>query len=253
MAEIEKTIADYTQLKQLVNNELFTMSESLIKTLENSLVIAIYSLSEQLLKNTIYKILEVQFDIDQQTPKDRYILGQMPPERYPVTPTIERILAEMKFYYPKFELYTPSIVMNYKDSYVKLVKARHDYAHANNHTQNIDFDSAKKFVEYLNFQYNDINNGNYISKIKSLYNLLNKFVDKEHFRNFYPHYEAKSNEINELVNELDTLYNSDESYDIDYLNDIYEPLREGYTILLNITEESFSEDIEKFKNCIADI
>ncbi|NYS33240.1 hypothetical protein HZZ02_05530 [Streptococcus danieliae] len=256
LTEIEKTIGDYTQLKQLENNGLFLISKHLLKTIESSLVIAIYSLSEQMLKNKIYRVLEVQFEEENQTPKDMYILKQMPPDRYAVTPNLRRIKQELELYYPQFELYTPKIVTDYKESYEKLVAARHDYAHANYHTENIDFESAKKFVEYLNVQYDDIDNYNYIHKIKHFYSLLNRFTREKNnkdFQTFESYFEVKSGEVESVVTEIEDLYSSDDCYDIDYLNDIYEPLKESYRILVNITEESFSDDIEEFKILFTDI
>lgn len=255
LSEIEKSIADYTQLKHFASGELglISISENLIKTIENSLVIAIYSLSEQLLKDKIYRVLQVRFDKNEQTPKDKYILRQMPPERYPVTPDLIRIKNELKLYYPNFTLYTPKIISNYRESYKNLVKARHDYAHANNHTQNIDFDAAKKFVEYLKLQYDDIDHQNYILKIKSVYTFLESYKNKENFQNFKGHFENKSKSIENLVEEIENLYNNDSRYDLDYLNDIYEPLKECYIILKNITEESFFDDIEEFKELFATI
>ncbi|MGT2963926.1 hypothetical protein [Streptococcus acidominimus] len=253
--EIEKLIVGYTQLKQLASSELsfISISENMIKTIENSLVIAIYSLSEQLLKDKIYRVLSVRFDTNEQTPKDKYILKQMPPERYSVTPTLSRIRQELRIYYPSFTLYMPKIISNYKTSYENLVNARHDYAHANNHTQNIDFDAAKKFVEYLKLQYDDIDYQNYILKIKKLYTYLKHYNNKDTFQNFKGHFENKSDEIEHLVVEIEELYNDDARYDLDYLNDIYEPLKEVYTILKGITEESFSDDIEEFKELFTTI
>ncbi|HGA1202073.1 TPA: hypothetical protein ACIRG0_001636, partial [Streptococcus suis] len=52
--QIEEMLSGYNQLKQLAGNPLIQISQNLTKTLESSLVVAIYSLSEQLLKYSIY-------------------------------------------------------------------------------------------------------------------------------------------------------------------------------------------------------
>ena len=79
MEEIDSSIASYNSLKKLRDDEnpLVLISSNLIKLIESSIVIAIYSLSEQLLKSTIYKILEVDFSEDTQTYKDKFILDKM--------------------------------------------------------------------------------------------------------------------------------------------------------------------------------
>ncbi|HEL1986342.1 TPA: hypothetical protein TY283_001723, partial [Streptococcus suis] len=41
--QIEEMLVGYTQLKQLADNSLIQISPNLIKTLESSLVVAIYS------------------------------------------------------------------------------------------------------------------------------------------------------------------------------------------------------------------
>ena len=148
ISEINNDLAQYNQLKQLssMEFEIVSIPESLINTVENALVVAIYSLSEQLLKNRIYTILDVEFEEENQTHKDKYVLKQMDPDSHPVTPSLDRITAELRTFYPKFKLYTPCVVEAYVKAYKSLLDARHKYAHANRHTQDIDFGYALKFI-----------------------------------------------------------------------------------------------------------
>lgn len=229
VAEIELNLQGYVQLKQLSENSLVLISDGLIKTLENALVISIYSLSEQLLKDTVYSILEVTFEEDSQTHKDRYILKQMDPNKYPMTPTIDRINSELKIYFPEFKLYFPDIVSDYKSAYKQLLNARHDYAHANNHTEDIDFGNALKFIQYLKVHYQELRSEDrYITKMLELAKLLKKFERKNTIQEFQNFLIGKRANIDLLIDDIKTLSNEEDKYDIDYLNDIFEQIIDVY-------------------------
>ncbi|WP_171019064.1 MULTISPECIES: hypothetical protein [Streptococcus] len=49
------------------------------------------------------------------------------------------------------------------------------------------------------------------------------------------------------IDQIEELYSSDEKYDIYYLNEIYESLKEAHDMLDDIQEDTFQEDIQKFK------
>lgn len=95
-------------------DSLFLVPSNLIKLIESSIVVAIYSLSEQLLKSTIYKILEVDFSEDTQTYKDKFILDKISPEKHPITPDIDRIIKELKIYNNKLNMKIPKVVIDIK-------------------------------------------------------------------------------------------------------------------------------------------
>lgn len=246
LEDIERAIVDYTWLKQSMGGPI-SFSDTLIKTIENSIVISIYSLSEQLLKDKIYSILQVRFNDEEQSPKDKYILNQIPPEKHPITPDLDRIKKELKIFYPEFKLYLPKIVDNYKNSYVQLVKARHDYAHANNHTANIDFDAAKRFVEYLKLQYDDI----IANEISNIGILEKKLLDLREIENFQ-HLSSKQTEIEEIRNLVDTIDLLDDEYFIDYIKEVFDSLKDAFNIIDTASEAGFKEDISNFRNALTD-
>lgn len=246
LQDIEQSIADYTQLKQMSEtSSLISISPNLIKTIENSLVIAIYSLSEQLLKDKIYNILQVRFIAEEQSSKDKYILKQMPPERYPITPDLDRIRKELRVFYPEFKLYFSKINKDYKDSYVKLIKARHEYAHANNHTSDLDFDAAKRFVEYLKLHYDDIEVGN-INKLETLEKKIFNLCKSSG----YLHFESQKQTINDCFNRIKEL---EDSYFISYIDDVYSFLSEIVDDMNNVTEKYFQEEIEEIKDKLQNV
>ena len=49
------------------------------------------------------------------------------------------------------------------------------------------------------------------------------------------------------VDQIEELYSSEEKYDIYYLNEIYESLKEANDMLDDIQEDTFQADIQKFK------
>lgn len=49
------------------------------------------------------------------------------------------------------------------------------------------------------------------------------------------------------VDQIEELYSSEKKYDIYYLNDIYESLREAHDMLDDIQEDTFQDDFQKFK------
>ena len=226
LEDIERAIVDYTWLKQSMGGPI-SFSDTLIKTIENSIVISIYSLSEQLLKDKIYSILQVRFNDEEQSPKDKYILNQIPPEKHPITPDLDRIKKELKIFYPEFKLYLPKIVDNYKNSYVQLVKAR--------------------FVEYLKLQYDDI----IANEISNIGILEKKLLDLREIENFQ-HLSSKQTEIEEIRNLVDTIDLLDDEYFIDYIKEVFDSLKEAFNIIDTASEAGFKEDISNFRNALTD-
>lgn len=240
--QIEEMLVGYTQLKQLADNSLIQISPNLIKTLESSLVVAIYSLSEQLLKYSIYSILEIEFEEARKTAKDKFILKHMPIENFPITPTLDRIKKEIKVYSLAFKLFLPVSCENYKNAYIELLNARHEFAHANNHTDNIDFSNALKFIEYLKLQYEEFEGQGYINKICLLSELLAKFKKIDNYQGFENLYRSEESNMATLLGEIDEIYNSNVKYDIDYLNDIQDVLKDIYEAFQFINEDNFASD-----------
>lgn len=246
---IENSIASYNQLKQLSTQAsgFITISDSLLDNLGSSLVVAIYSLSEQLLKDTIYKLLEVDFKEETQSFKDKFILKQIPPESHPITPDLDRIKSELKIFDSNFKLYLPKITDTYKKAYIKLIQARHDYAHGNIHTEGIEYTDALRFVEYLNIHYSEIIEGNYIKVIQDYGKSLIKLKIHTDYQQFACHKETITTSLSMYVDQIEELYSSEKKYDIYYLNDIYESLREAHDMLDDIQEDTFQEDIQKYR------
>lgn len=242
MIEIEQNLQGYTQIKQLSENPLVSVSEGLVKTLENALVVSVYSLSEQLLKDTVYSILDVTFEEEDQTHKDRYILKQMEPSKYPMTPTIDRIRSELRVYSSNFKLYMPEIVRDYKEAYIQLLNARHEYAHANNHTENIDFRNALKFIQYLKVHYQEFDQRDgYIAKLKELVDILKKINNKDTLQTFKTFLSGSQNSIDQLISEIEQLSDREDKYDIEYLNDIFNQIIDIYENLSLAPDENSVE------------
>lgn len=257
MEEIDNSISAYNELKQ---SSFISASDNLKKIIENSIVIAIYSLSEQLLKDTIYKILEVDFSQANQTYKDKFILDKMPPKTYSITPDIARIKNELRVYNKEFDIKVPKIVSQYKDEYEKLIKARHKYAHGNKHTQDIDFDYAKKFVEYLRVEYEDLVEGNSIVsdmfKLKTELNKLLKHNCKDAFKHHYENHKDKLDENSSFIRDK---IDSNPIYDIDYIDILYislEKILEGLENIYQnneyIQDDSFEKDMNSLKQELSD-
>lgn len=248
MEEIDNSISAYNELKQ---SSFISVSDNLKKIIENSIVIAIYSLSEQLLKYTIYKILEVEFSQNAQTYKDKFILDKMPPKTYSMTPDIVRIKNELRVYNKGFDIKVPKIVSQYKDEYEKLIKAQHKYAHGNKHTQDIDFDYAKKFVEYLRVEYEDlVEENSIVSDMFKLKTELNKLLKHNCKDGFKHHYESHKDKLAENSSFIRDKIDSNPIYDIDYIDVLYTSLVKIFAELENIylsieyvTDNSFKEDM----------
>lgn len=246
---IENSIASYNQLKQLSTQAsgFITISDSLLNNLGSSLVVAIYSLSEQLLKDTIYKLLEVDFKEETQSFKDKFILKQITPESHPITPDLDRIKSELKIFDSNFKLFLPKITETYKEAYMNLIQARHDYAHGNIHTEGIEYTDALRFVEYLNIHYSEIIEGKYIKDIQDYSKKLEKLKNHTDYQQFTFHKGQIAPSLSMYVDQIEELYSSEEKYDIYYLNEIYESLKEANDMLDDIQEDTFQDDIQKFK------
>lgn len=247
MEEIDRSISAYNELLQ---SSFISASDNLKKIIENSIVVAIYSLSEQLLKDTIYKILEVDFSQNTQTYKDKFILKKMPLNS-PMTPDIDRIMTELKVYYSEFVLKVPNVVSQYEVEYKKLVDARHKYAHGNKHTQNIDFDYAKKFVEYLRAEYEGlVQKDSVVLHIFALKEQLDKLLKISCKKNFMNYYQKCKDKLENCNNSIRDKIDNNEIYDIDYIDNLYAPLEYTFKKLENIyngneyvTDDSFKEDM----------
>lgn len=244
--EIEQNLQGYTQIKQWSENSLVSVSEGLVKTLENALVVSVYSLSEQLLKDTVYSILDVTFEEEEQTHKDRYILKQMEPSKYPMTPTFDRIQAELRVYASHFKLYMPNIVKDYKDAYLQLLNARHEYTHVNNHTENIDFRNALKFIQYLKVHYQEFDQRDgYMAKLNELVDTLKKINKKDTLQTFRTFLIGAQSRIDQLIRDIEQLSDREDRYDIEYLNDIFNQIIDIYENLPLAPDENsvdYSED-----------
>jgi hypothetical protein len=254
--EIEKDLLSLDSFKNLTIGSMMSIEDSLIETIEDSIVIAIYSLSEQMLKDTIYRILEVTDLEHPKSAKDIYILNQMPPDSYPITPKLDRIKKELKLYNNSFNLLLPTITENYKEAYNHLVKARHDYAHANEHTREVDFRGALEFVKYLRAEYYEFGKEQYLFSLKDIISEIkqlnfNKVKDYSEFQrrinNF--RYEEKKKILDRLLDKGLIQTKIQEQiyeiyiYDNEYITTLNDDLDEILDILSEIDEESFSEKI----------
>lgn len=248
-ADIENRIASFNEVTQLFrqNPDLITNPDTVKSTMKMSLVVAIYSLSEQLLKDTIYKLLEVDFTEETQSSKDKFILKQIPPESHPITPDLDRIKSELKIFDSNFKLYLPKITDTYKNAYIRLIQVRHDYAHGNIHTEGIEYTDALRFVEYLNIHYSEIIEGKYIKDIQGYSKNLEKLKNHTDYQQFTFHKGQIAPSLSMYVDQIEELYSSEEKYDIYYLNEIYESLKEANDMLDDIQEDTFQADIQKFK------
>lgn len=259
-------IPNYLRLREFMPKEeareIQTFQNHLFETYENSIVVSIYSLSEQLLKNVIYSLLEVRFH-DDQSNKDKYILSQMPPETYPITPNRERIEKELTVYYSDFKLYSHPWLeqIGYKTSYDKIIKARHSVAHENAHTADIanHFYSALKYVEYLKVSYDFILNRGNLKDIKNLFLLANWLPEFKKFHSYDNYYNVKDKipnnghghpRITFLTGLVNSIEENSDDLQCDYLLELYERLREGYELLLEFDEDNFSEQFADFCNSL---
>ncbi|HEL1986325.1 TPA: hypothetical protein TY283_001706, partial [Streptococcus suis] len=125
---------------------------------------------------------------------------------------------------------------------IELLNARHEFAHANNHTDNIDFSNALKFIEYLKLQYEEFEGQGYINKIRLLSELLAKFKKIDNYQGFENLYRSEESNMATLLGEIDEIYNSNVKYDIDYLNDIQDVLKDIYEAFQFINEDNFASD-----------
>lgn len=254
--DIENNLNDLNELKNLSsNNSIIKFSPTLIHTIENALVVAIYSLSEQMLKNKIYNILDVHFDENEQDLKDKFIFDRMP-DNYAMTPNVDRIEKELKVYYRGFKLYLPKINIKYKEAYNDLVKARHSFAHANIHTEDIDFKKAIEFVKYLHSEYEDFNFKYYVDALKEIHKeLINlNFENLKTYSSFRRRIEAIDFEkLKDKKRQFETngvrsyQINGDNKiydiYDIDYLNNIVGSIDNCISLVGSVDEKDFEVTI----------
>ena len=55
------------------------------------------------------------------------------------------------------------------------------------------------------------------------------------------------------VDQIEELYSSEGKYDIDYLNEIFDSLKEANDMLDDIQEDTFQDDIQKFKEFLDEV
>ncbi|WP_427156717.1 hypothetical protein [Streptococcus sanguinis] len=269
--------ANFQRLKEFFKEEeyngdtslLSPFKEHLLNTYRNSIIVSIYSLSEQLLKSSLYKLLDVRFNTEEQSLKDKYILKQMPPATYPITPNLERIQKELGVYRGKFKLYSHSITKRYEDAYKKIINARHKIAHEGKLNNNEDelegyFLDAIKYIDYLKVNYDGIikNESEIFNVLDNLFKLpkcLTEFKKFETYKNFdkakdVPSKNSTKSRLVEITEIIDMIESYSESYDdfnIDYITDIYEPLKKAFDILFESNEVSYSDNYKDFCNTLS--
>lgn len=257
-------IPNYLNLKNFLNKEeseeLKPFQNHLLETFENSIVVSIYTLSEQLLKKTIYSLLEISFDEKIWSHKDKFILKRMPPDSYPVTPTFQRIVDELSIYNSDFKLYSHPWIetLGYKEAYKKIIDARHKFAHENRHTTDISdyFHNALEYIDYLNVSYSHLlrSDSTGLEAIRSIFLLANYIAEFKKF-NSYTQFSAIKNKLSKdkhisrikhLEFLIETIEEVEDVLECKYLNELYEQLQGAFKILKEFEEDNFQEKFEKF-------
>lgn len=90
-----------------------------------------------------------------------------------------------------------------------------------------------------NFSYIE---GNYIKDIQYYGKSLIKLKIHTDYQQFAFHKEKIASSLSMYVDQIEELYSSEKKYDIYYLNDIYESLREVHDML-----DYIQEDIQKYR------
>ncbi|RSJ89321.1 hypothetical protein [Streptococcus mitis] len=254
-ADIENRIASFNEVTQLFrqNPDLITNPDTVKSTMKMSLVIAIYSLSEQLLKNSLYSVLNVNFNEENQGPHDKFILNRMSPNTLPMTPTIERIEQEHRILFTEFKLYIPPKIKKYQNKYEQLLKARHGYAHSNEYVDNVDYDATKHFVGYLKIHYDNVNMFSFRQEIANFVNLFHKFRDDRFKYSTFDYFfrDTVGPQISSHFEEITKYYEEFETNNC--LDDIYDVINDNMNLFNNLSEENFQEDREQICELIKEI
>ncbi|HEM3582526.1 TPA: hypothetical protein U1B90_002230, partial [Streptococcus suis] len=72
--------------------------------------------------------------------------------------------------------------------------------------------------------------------------LLAKFKKIDNYQGFENLYRSEESNMATLLGEIDEIYNSNVKYDIDYLNDIQDVLKDIYEAFQFINEDNFASD-----------
>ncbi len=141
--------AKYRKFSDIIKLD-FNVLDDCIKKAENILLISCYTFSEKLLKNTIYELIEkdnngnhhVNKFIDSKIPSEKFSPNVLTNE---LVKSLNAIGCEFRFILPKKH----DALMKYDD----MIRARHQYAHANNYTFRLEqFEKILEVLEYINFE-----------------------------------------------------------------------------------------------------
>lgn len=152
--EILNIRSDNREKLRIMSNEVMLNFETLddcIDSYEFSLLISCYTISEQLLKKFIYHILEKDGNSNEYI--DLFINTKINPESFSPNVLITRITKQISVFCNTYKLL---INENHEDFkiYNSMIKARHQYAHANNYPFEFhNYATCIKVIEYLSFEY----------------------------------------------------------------------------------------------------
>lgn len=167
IAEMEKLIDTYDRVKIIFNSRTdkrsafrdfsdsialdFNYLNTCIDSYELHLLVSCFTLSEQLYKNLIYAILEKNSHENEYV--NKFIDKKIDPEKFSPNVRLDLIEQELANYKSDFAFLIGKTHPSFK-RYDEMIKARHQYAHANKYPFVFeDYAAVILVLEYLVFEY----------------------------------------------------------------------------------------------------
>ena len=152
--EILNSRSDNREYFRNISQQLSVDFESLndcIDSYEFSLLISCYTISEQLLKNFIYHILEKDGNSNEYI--DLFINKKIDPEKFSPSVLTNKIKEQIEVFCANYKLIISEDHEDFR-IYNNMIKARHQYAHANHYPFEFqNYTICIRVIEYLSFEY----------------------------------------------------------------------------------------------------
>ena len=129
-----------------ISHDSFYGVKKMVKESERSLLIESYTISEQMLKNTKYQLLD--FDETRDTDYQNFLRYKLDPTRFSPNPKIQEINKIFMRYRSR------KLMLSGLSVYDKMIKERHRYAHTGSYNFNMaELPKIIGVLKYLEFEY----------------------------------------------------------------------------------------------------
>jgi hypothetical protein len=221
---------EFRKAIQKIDSEIFSPMKNVIRDGEKALLVECYTISEQMMKSTIYQLLN--FDISEKSDYQKFLNHKISPEKFSPNAKTSEISKLFKQYG-----FSPLFLTNLS-LYDSMIDARHKYAHKG--TYQFSYSDIPKLVEilkYLEFEYRMFLAKNEWGTFQNLFNSCLKNGEKS--VQSQQNYEDDINNLKRLSSKIIEIVRVEENI-----------LTQKFQVILNAvnSDEKYVEVCKKIKN-----